>query len=161
MAQIGPKTRRLALAFARDLRKEITDENVEEVVRRNARPDYAGSCASHDFCDANMVMADAFHHIMGRDFEISSEVDMEIWNRAWDTARASGFTTIADEKITLHMPGEPRHRQITRYRLGDLLAADDGLQAVREDICATLESGLAYLGGGGAAPEFKITLDNA
>ncbi|MFN3261258.1 MAG: hypothetical protein ACE37J_11940 [Pikeienuella sp.] len=94
---IGPRTRSLALAlaFAAELRKEITDESVAEVVRRNTLPTYAAACASHDFCDANMVMASAFERVMERPFDFGSETDMDIWNRAWDAARLSGFATTA------------------------------------------------------------------
>lgn len=88
----GSTTQALAYAFAAELRKELGDEKVAEAVRRNAEPRYVASCASHDFCDANMVMAAAFEQVIGREFEVGSEADAELWNRAWDVARESGFS---------------------------------------------------------------------
>jgi hypothetical protein len=81
----------LALAFATKLRAEIGDENLAEVVRRNALPEYACACASHDFCDANMPMAAAFEEITGREPDVSSEEDCALWNAAWDAAKARRF----------------------------------------------------------------------
>lgn len=47
---------RVASTFAQCLIDEIGVDNVMEVNRRNKLPQYHGCCASHDFCDSNMVM---------------------------------------------------------------------------------------------------------
>jgi hypothetical protein len=40
--------------------------HMAEVVRRNASQTSENVCHSHDFCDANMVMADAMEQVLGR-----------------------------------------------------------------------------------------------
>lgn len=60
------------------------------------------SCASHDYCDANMVMLAAFEKVFGRkpDYlllppealmrkDAANTPDMNLWNEAWTKARAS------------------------------------------------------------------------
>lgn len=49
---------KLARDFADALKKEIGADNMKEVIRRNATPEYVDCCASHDFCDANQVLID-------------------------------------------------------------------------------------------------------
>jgi len=66
---------------------------IATVRERNASPRYAGSiCATHDFCDANQVMADAFAQTMGRDLimgddEPGQQDDFRLWGKAWDHAK--------------------------------------------------------------------------
>jgi hypothetical protein len=64
---------------------------------RNATPDYAAACASHDYCDANDYMADAFAEIIGRDIlpdngEGMTQADCDLWNRAWEIAKSERLT---------------------------------------------------------------------
>jgi hypothetical protein len=71
---------------------EIGAANMAEVVRRNAiDPKYAsGSCASHDFCDANMVMAPAVGVTLGLSVDEVAQATADdesaaskLWNAAW------------------------------------------------------------------------------
>ena len=73
---------------------EIGLDNACEVDRRNATPEYAGACASHDFCDANMPMAAAFEAVTGREPDVASQADADLWNAAWNIAKARGFATV-------------------------------------------------------------------
>lgn len=85
----------LARTFVDNLESELASPStMEEIRRRNATAEYAGSaCASHDFCDANMVMAAAFKFIFDRDPEMSNNgidgmsPDDVLWNRAWTLAK--------------------------------------------------------------------------
>ena len=70
-----------------------------------------GSCASHDFCDANIVMADAFEQHAGRPVwlpcdaeegtctEAECDADLALWNDAWGIAKASGFALVAQDAL--------------------------------------------------------------
>lgn len=80
------KARKLAKAFEAKLRAGLTDEQYAEMLRRNQTPEYATCCASHDFCDANMVMFDAWVECFGSEPELESDRDTAIWNQAWDLA---------------------------------------------------------------------------
>jgi hypothetical protein len=84
----------IAQRFADVLINWLSPAEFMEMRRRN-RDDvtYAnGACASHDFCDANMAMMEAFESVTGHnmipldDGEISEE-DCAIWNDAWNLAR--------------------------------------------------------------------------
>jgi hypothetical protein len=56
----------IAKAFAAVLRDWLTADQWAEMQARNV--DYSdGVCASHDFCDANEAMAEAFKTITGRE----------------------------------------------------------------------------------------------
>jgi hypothetical protein len=71
----------IADTFVRLLRAELSPAAFAEMQRRN-RTAPAGVCASHDFCDANMVMLAAFEaHELVPDMD-----DPTLWNAAWERA---------------------------------------------------------------------------
>lgn len=75
----------VARLFDATLRIEIGDDNYNEVVRLNRTAEYTGCCASHDFCDANMVMLKVFQMIGADD---ASDEGNSLWNRSWNAWRA-------------------------------------------------------------------------
>lgn len=81
----------LALAFVMLLHADLSAEQWQEMRRRNATYG-AGVCASHDFCDANMVMAPAFEEVMGREIDLQSDSDLALWSQAWDIAKTEHLT---------------------------------------------------------------------
>lgn len=91
---------RIARAFAQRLRAALTPDQWEATRGRNATPEYAGAsgpCASHDYCDANDYMAEAFAEIMGRDIlpdngEGMTDSDCALWNQAWQIAKRDHLT---------------------------------------------------------------------
>jgi hypothetical protein len=79
----------IADTFVRLLRAELTATEFAEMQRRNSTPEYAntGCCASHDFCDANMIMASALEE---HGFATSDDDDQFAtarWNRVWTLAQ--------------------------------------------------------------------------
>lgn len=75
--------------FALGLLKEVGIRNYREIKRRNSfDPCYAlgGACASHDFCDANVVMRLAFVAVMEREPDCNDREDTKLWNDAWESA---------------------------------------------------------------------------
>lgn len=87
-----PTAKALADEFAALLCLEIGRANLEKVVRLN--PTYGEACAAHDFCDANMVMLDAFVAMVpGVDADdIIQRDDLNaLWDEAWGIAKASAF----------------------------------------------------------------------
>lgn len=95
-----PQTVRLAARFASELRAWLSADDWAEMRARNSRPPYAGPegpCASHDFCDANEAMAEAFREIVGRDLlpddgEGPTDADCALWNDAWHIAKREFLT---------------------------------------------------------------------
>lgn len=82
----------LASAFSVIVRRDLAD-NLDEITKRNWSEKYSksGACATHDFCDANMLMAEAFESVMGRKLDGNSDDDMALWNTAWSIAKTMGF----------------------------------------------------------------------
>lgn len=85
------------IKLARKFAEKLQDEGVpiREIIDRNKARDNPLVCASHDFCDANITMHEAFLEVMGRDplepLDGMSAADMETWNNAWAIAVAADF----------------------------------------------------------------------
>lgn len=72
----------IADLFKIKLIEEIGEENFNEALRLNIEENSILTCHSHDFCDANMIMLDAFENIMGCKFDFSYK-HYEVMNGAW------------------------------------------------------------------------------
>jgi hypothetical protein len=83
--------RQLAAAFITGLRECVTAEDMAEILRRNATPQYGRACATHDFCDANIVMYDAYVSLFGELVDLDDDNVNWVLDRAWDLARAVDF----------------------------------------------------------------------
>ena len=84
--------RQIGDAFACLLLAEIGRAKLAEVIRRNGIDRDPRVCHSHDFCDANMVMADALLDAASIvDFDADDDEQAALWNRAWFYARERGF----------------------------------------------------------------------
>lgn len=84
------QTRALADAFGQLIRAELAP-HLAEIRRRNALPEYAAACASHDFCDSNMLMVQAWENTFGGEPDASDEAHARRINAAWSEVRAKGF----------------------------------------------------------------------
>lgn len=83
---------KLAYTFSVVLKEWLTPEEMQTVVSRNATPEYGAQlCASHDFCDANMAMQEAFIRLFKRTPDTNSELDSTLWNQAWYIAKEHAF----------------------------------------------------------------------
>lgn len=87
-------TIRLAKAFVDELMAELSAKDFVSMMYRNAEPEYdgTGSCASHDFCDANMVMLAAWEKLGYGEMDPSSSADASVWNEAWSIAKRHFLT---------------------------------------------------------------------
>lgn len=81
----------IAKEFSRLLRGLLSSLDMDAIVATNEAQEDKGTCASHDFLDANIVMADAFRNVMGREVQIESELDAKLWNLAWNEAKENKF----------------------------------------------------------------------
>ncbi len=84
----------LAKAFGLELRKELPTSQFREVIKRNACEMNNSICHSHDFCDANMVMADAFVKTFGETIDLHSDINIQLWNDAWFMAKTRRFSVL-------------------------------------------------------------------
>lgn len=78
-------------------------------MRKNKTKAYTGSCATHDYCDANEAMDDAFKEVYGFSscdtggdgIGCMSDIAIEVWNEAWGLAQDSRFSLGAISTIAL------------------------------------------------------------
>lgn len=82
----------LANNFSRVLNEWIP-EFLFEVNLRNKEQSYidGGFCATHDFCDPNRAMIDAFVSVFGREPNSLCQKDNLLINNAWNLAKTAGF----------------------------------------------------------------------
>lgn len=82
---------KLARAFARSLRASLTGDEMKQVIRANRDENDQRVCHSHDVIDANVVMAEAFEHVVGREAQVQWQTDLDLWNDAWTAAKRHEF----------------------------------------------------------------------
>ena len=87
---IGQLPQLLADEFSQRVRDHLSPEQMQQVLTRNLSGN-PSVCATHDFVDANELMAQAFVQVMGREPEASSSLDAELWNCAWSIAKNANF----------------------------------------------------------------------
>lgn len=92
------QTQKLAAEFSRIVRRDLTKQEMAEVVKRNRSAKYArtGMCATHEFMDANMTMDEAWRKMFGHGINLDDAHQVGLWNAAWDVARKSKFTLGAE-----------------------------------------------------------------
>lgn len=76
--------------FVEQLRADLTPEQFAEMQNLNSTAD-DGVCHSHDYCDANMTMADAFEQVVGREIDTQDDDDRALWSSAWRYALTHGL----------------------------------------------------------------------
>jgi hypothetical protein len=102
----------LAHAFANVLKEWLSDEEMHSINVANWSSDDKSTCASHDFCDANMAMDEAiqklapeFYKVAWAENEASNVGDecgplwsqlTDLFNEAWTLAKNSNFYVGAD-----------------------------------------------------------------
>jgi len=79
--------RRIAIMLRKVLREWMTPAEFAEMRRRNKADHNPLVCHSHDFCDANEAMLEAFRIAVGREADVDNEADCALWNAAWNLAR--------------------------------------------------------------------------
>jgi len=86
---------RIAKSFSHLLLEEIGRGNLLTVIKKNFAEISPLVCHSHDFCDANMIMDQAFNadgiDPLGADDGCMTDEIVAIWNAAWDMAKAEKF----------------------------------------------------------------------
>jgi hypothetical protein len=82
----------LANAFIEQILTELTEEQVSACrVYIDSHPD-SSTCPTHDYCDSNQLMLDAFHASIGRRMDVLNDDDHALSSAAWDLARTLRFS---------------------------------------------------------------------
>ncbi|MBN3776890.1 hypothetical protein G3O06_04805 [Burkholderia sp. Ac-20345] len=93
VAQFHEAAVRVAIAFCRQLALSLTEAELTLVRERNRVEESAGVCHTHDFCDANMLMLDAFVECgLAENQEACSGDELHpLGNSAWKLAAEADF----------------------------------------------------------------------
>lgn len=133
----------IAFRFRGVLREWLTPQELAEADTRNRAETDPGICHSHDHCDANMAMADAFEAVMGRglfpeDGSGMSEADCILWNAAWDIAKAAGLCHRASSEMPCALPRGVRTGGGLTMTYAIAKAAKAALEAAEREASANL-----------------------
>lgn len=95
----------LAVNFCMVLEEWLSKKEIAEIVKRNNKDEDKGICHSHDFCDANQAMIDAFEKLFKREpaiyfYESEEEEkqiaeDTHLMDLAWSLAKKHNFSSKA------------------------------------------------------------------
>lgn len=86
------KITRLAKVFSYVLAAWHTERQMKAIVKKNKEEGPNSLiCHSHDYCDANQAMIDAFETVYGRNLDFTKEDDMTMIDAAWTVAKANDF----------------------------------------------------------------------
>ncbi len=79
----------LATMFVRKLRGTLLSQEWRAMLRDNATETNVNVCHSHDHCDANMVILDAYCELAGLSQDDSIDLDAltDLFNDAWSLAK--------------------------------------------------------------------------
>jgi hypothetical protein len=80
----------ISAKFTNLLAAELSSEKMDAISDDNAKERNPNICHSHDHCDANEVMAAAFLAVVGREMDLQSDTDGELWDRAFKAFRFFG-----------------------------------------------------------------------
>lgn len=97
-----PTVEQVSKAFRTVAQRELGPYTCNLIDLTNAKRGDDGTCASHDHCDANMLMDEALQSLgvvmfpedAPDDWAGPDEAVIDLWNKAWDHARAVGFNTL-------------------------------------------------------------------
>jgi hypothetical protein len=116
----------LAKEFSRILQECFMPALLKQAIARNETAEYKRACATHDFCNANLAMDEAFENLGWKgisDFETDSPEQvaaMDLWNKAWDYAKANKFFVIG-ESIPTTTSGPIESSSISFVRVSSIL----------------------------------------
>lgn len=125
----------IAKAFSAVLNRWLSADEWTQLIDRNmSEAKQAGECYSHDYCDANMAMDEAFRVVLGRAPQVGTgeQNDFELWGKAWTIATEANF-------YAPEMP--PKTERPTENELvGVLQAIVTSYESAGCDGCGTISS---------------------
>jgi hypothetical protein len=98
----------LGKRFVTILEEWLTPEEFEQVRTLNDTR-APGTCASHDFCDANEAMNAAWLDVLNRHASTCSDNDNRLWSAAWDWA-IEHYLSHSETAMRLEHAGFPEAR---------------------------------------------------
>lgn len=122
----------LAGAFVALLKRDLEPEEWAAMRVANAG-NGDDACASHDFCDANMMMLEALQAVTGEaDAYPHSPDDVSLWNEAWAIAKREALTESRDlEAMTADLAAYQEREGLEPSCALEALMAEDLTDAQR------------------------------
>lgn len=77
--------------FSKLLSQYLSVNQLEQIRILNRDEKDDNICHTHDFLDANEVMAEAFEAVTGHEMNIQDDSNLELWNIAWKEAKFYDF----------------------------------------------------------------------
>jgi hypothetical protein len=137
---MNEQTQRLAAEFCRILHEWLTPDQIAEAVFFNANEKNPGVCHSHDHCDANQAMLDAWEVVFGKGrvpayidsdrTEAEKNAELKITNDAWNMAKVDGFKLCRDR---LDFNGVTLYRYAGRVKNGDEVFGGEYVDWFKDD----------------------------
>lgn len=139
-------------AFIRALTQALPQETIKEINRLNAiHPDKP--CATLKFCDANALMAEAFHSlgidttltVADADYDEETELKKSrLWTAAWSQAKALGFSLRGNKDLAYLLIKNPP-KTIEVMELVDAIGTQTNtptphLGLIKQDMQAAVET---------------------
>lgn len=84
-------TMRLAREFGSVVQEWLKTADFREMNERNKMEENPSICHSHDFCDANMAMLEAWDRVVRTEYDMNTQTHDDLWNAAWTIAKAADF----------------------------------------------------------------------
>ncbi len=81
-----PTAEQLGDKFSAILKRWLKPWEMREVAKRNREETSEGVCHSHDFCDANMAMDEAWTSFGLASIDGENEFECKLWGAAWNHA---------------------------------------------------------------------------
>lgn len=86
----------LARSFSAAMMRHVSADSMREIIARNHDSNHSGACHSHDFTDANEVMAEAWADVGSLpELDTSTDAHCLLWNQAWNLAKRKDFMPCA------------------------------------------------------------------
>ena len=121
---------KIANKFSSILREWLTAEELQEINDKNAdyRMGIGTWCATHEYCDPNQAMINAFEHF-GIDIDFDNEEHINLINDAWKLANDNKFQEIGMTLEEFKKSRKKRNRAFMIDNMGgefaDEMYADD------------------------------------
>lgn len=82
----------LSDTFVSIIQKWLTEDELQELRRKNRYLDKDKICYSHDYIDANQAMIDALKK-HNQQLDLQNETQLKLINESWNTAKKNNFMT--------------------------------------------------------------------
>lgn len=111
----------MAKSFSKKLVECHRAEQMVDIIISNRHEENEGVCHSHDYCDANMIMAEVFDE---NNLSMEDAKNYQLWNEVWDLAKKNEFF--------YKMSEEKAREYLSQFKDSKIADIYDGYPTLRE-----------------------------